>query len=893
MVDAHSLIFQVFHVISEMTSPAGQPVNAVFGFTRDLLYLIEEHELDYLFCAFDASGPTFRHEVFDEYKIGREEMPEELQPQLPNIQRMCRALGIPVLEHAPYEADDILATLARQVHDAGGQCVLVTGDKDCRQLITDRVVMYNIRKDEMFDAAALEKTWGIRPEQVVDFQALVGDSTDNVPGVPLIGPKTATTLLHKYETLNELLEHAGDIKGKKGKNLQEHRDQALLSRDLVRLVDDVPVEVDWNAGRVGNIDRDAALDLCHEFGFRSFIERINALQVAAAPASWETDYRVVRSLDELRDLVVQMQQQPRISIDTETTHTNPRFAEIVGYSFAWQEGVAYYVPVRGPMWERVIPPGEALAALRPLLENASVEKVGQNLKYEVVVFRSQGVQLAPLAFDTMIADYLLEAGARNHSLDELARRYLNHDTIKIKELIGTGRKQKRMDEVPVDEVAPYAAEDADVPLRLVPILSRRLEAEQLDGLFRDVEMPLVEVLAECELNGIKIDIDRLAGLSREYGKRMETIEAEIHALAGHPFNIGSPKQLADVLFDEKQLPVIKKTKTGRSTDVEVLEELAKMRDLPGHELAEKVVAYRQYAKLKGTYIDALPQQVHPETGRLHTSLNQVVAATGRLSSNEPNLQNIPIRTDEGREIRSAFIPGEPEWRLLAADYSQIELRILAHYSQDDALCAAFAADEDIHTRVASEVYGVSPADVTSQMRRSAKAINFGIIYGQTPWGLGKTLDIDKDEAAAFIEAYFARYPGVAELIEKILDECRRDHYVSTILGRRRTIEGVRSAGRRPQLWKNLPERTAINTVIQGSAADLIKVAMLNVHRRMRREDVSARLLLQIHDELLFETPPDELDELSSLAQAEMSGAFRLRVPLKVDLKTGPNWAACE
>jgi DNA polymerase-1 len=899
VVDSHSLIFQVFHVIAEMTSPAGQQVNAVFGFTRDLLYLLEKHKPDFLFAAFDASGHTFRHDLYSGYKEGREEMPEELRPQIPHIQRICAALGIPVLEMEPYEADDILATIARQVDAAGGECVLVTGDKDCRQLLSERTRVYNIRKDELFGVENLRETWGIRPDQVVDFQALVGDAVDTVPGVPLIGPKTATQLLEKYDTLENLLAHAAEVPGKKGQNLQSHAEQARLSRTLARLKDDVPIAIDYAAGRAGQIDRDQARAIFAELGFRSFGERLSAISILApqpkAAAHWQADYQVVASLAELKRLVGEMQTQTRISIDTETTHVNPRWAKLVGLSFAWQPGVAYYVPVRAPAGEATMDERAVLEALRPVLENPQIEKVGQNVKYEQIVLRAAGIELAGVAFDTMIADYLLEAGTRNHSLDELARRYLAHDNIKISELIGTGKSQKCMDEVPLAQIGPYASEDADVPLRLAPLLAERLAAEKLTPLFADVEMPLVEVLAECEYNGIKVDSDRLGELSREYGKRMAAIEDEIFALAGRPFNIGSPKQLAEVLFDEKRLPVIKKTKTGRSTDSDVLEELAKMRDVPGYELAEKIVAHRHYAKLKGTYIDALPLAVHPTTGRVHTSLNQVVAATGRLSSNDPNLQNIPIRTHEGREIRSAFVAEGAGWSLLAADYSQIELRILAHYSQDATLMDAFARDEDIHARVASEVYGVPLDNVTSEMRRSAKAINFGIIYGQSPFGLAKTLDIPKEEAAAFIEAYFAKYPGVQALIERVLDDAANQQFVTTILGRRRKIEGVRNAKSRAKSrqWNNLPERTAVNTVIQGSAADLIKQAMINVYRRLRREKVAARLLLQIHDEPLFEAPQGEIDMLATLVRDEMQNAFTLDVPLKVDVKSGPNWAACE
>ncbi len=541
--------------------------------------------------------------------------------------------------------------------------------------------------------------------------------------------------------------------------------------------------------------------------------------------------------------------------------------------------------MRAPADEQRLDPAAAIEALRPVLEDPGVVKVGQNLKYDMVVLRGAGVKLAGLGFDTMVASYLLDAGERNHNLDELAARYLNHTTTKISQLIGSGKQQRRMDEVPVSQIAHYAAEDADVTWRLRAPLARRLSEDQLESLFTSLEVPLVAVLSELEFNGIRIDTALLATLSQRFGEQLARLEAEIYELAGHPFNIGSPKQLQKVLFEEQKLPVLKKTKTGGSTDAEVLEELARLHPLPA-----KIMEFRQYAKLKSTYVDALPLMVHPETGRVHTAFNQVVAATGRLSSSDPNLQNIPIRSESGRAIRGAFLPGPAGWQLLAADYSQIELRVLAHYSGDQALGAAFSRDEDIHARVASQVYGVPLSEVTGDMRRGAKAVNFGVIYGQSPFGLAKSLNIDQADAARFINAYFDQYPGVENFLESVLADCAKNGYVSTILGRRRAIRGVRvGAGRQ----RNLPERTAINTVIQGSAADLIKLAMINIHRRLQSAGLAARMVLQIHDELVFEVPPDEVESLAELVREEMIGAVPLRVPLKVDVKTGMNWADCE
>jgi DNA polymerase-1 len=898
IVDAHSLIFQVFHALPEMSSPRGEQVGAVYGFTRDMLYLIEDKKPDALICAFDLSGPTFRNELFDGYKAERGEMPVELVGQIPKIESVLEAMGIPVLSCENYEADDVLATVARICDEAGANCFIVTGDKDCRQLITDRVAVYNIRKNQIFDAAALRDDWGVGPDQVVDFQALVGDKVDNVPGVPGIGAKTAQQLLESYGTLDNLLEHAAEVPGAKGKKLIECREQALLSRQLVRLDNQVPVTPNWDASRIGGMDHEALLELFGEFGFRTFAERVGKIVPSDLPApttAEKANYHLIDTPEKLAELVAQLSQQSLISVDTETTHVMPRCAEIVGYSFSFTPGEAYYVPVRGPAGDPVLDPRDTLEALRPVLEVPAIRKIGQNLKYDSIVLRNVGVSLAGIAFDTMIASYLLDAGGRSHNMDDLAQKYLNHATIKIDQLIGKGRDQKRMDEVPVEQVATYAAEDADIPLRMMPILSDRLEEVELTKLNEEVEVPLIEVLADLEFTGIRVDPARLGELSNRYGERLATLEQEIEELAGHPLNIGSPKQLAQVLFQELGLPVVKKTKTGPSTDADVLEQLASSHPLPA-----KIVEYRQFAKLKNTYVDALPTMIHAETGRVHTAFNQVVAATGRLSSSEPNLQNIPIRTDEGREIRSAFVPGPPGWKLLCADYSQIELRILAHYSQDTAMCAAFERDDDIHTLVASQVFGLPLSEVTSAQRRSAKAVNFGVIYGQSPFGLAKGLGISQDEAATFIDGYFITYRGVAEFMVRTLDECRRNGYVSTILGRRRSIQGVRPTDQLTLLTEKpsrrpltLPERTAVNSVIQGTAADMIKLAMLAVRRRLRDEKLQANMLLQIHDELVFEVEPADIDRLATIVRDEMRNVLPLSVPLKVDVKTGDNWAACE
>jgi DNA polymerase-1 len=683
--------------------------------------------------------------------------------------------------------------------------------------------------------------------------------------------------------------HVDEISGAKRKqSLKEGQQQAKLSRRLVQLDGYVPIEIDWDAARRGAFDKNEVFDLFKELGFHGFAAKVRAMEVPSTetvvrpPEDWQAEYRTVDTPEGLATLVEELSRQSQFSFDTETTHIWPTWADLVGLSFAWQEGEGWYVPVCGPAGEQCLDRQMVLEALRPVLEDPRIKKVGQNLKYDLIVLRTAGIHVQGVAFDTMVASYLLDAGERNHNLDELALRFLNHENIKIGSLIGSGRDQLRMDEVSIARVAEYAGEDADVALRLTPILQRKLEGAELDGLNESLELPLIDVLVEMESNGIRVDVQRLAELSEQFGRQLQLVETQIYDMAGKPFNIGSPKQLQELLFTQFKLPVIKRSKNGPSTDVDVLEELGRVHPLPA-----KIIEYRQFAKLKNTYVDALPAMINPRTGRVHASFNQVVAATGRLSSHDPNLQNIPIRSEEGRAIRSAFLPGQDDWLLLAADYSQIELRVLAHFCQDPTLLEAFARDEDIHARVASEVHGVPLDAVTAEMRRQAKAVNFGIIYGQSAFGLARQLGIDQKDGEQFIDAYFARYSRVEEFLNGVLAQCQANGYVSTIRGRRRSIQGIRPGVRRQ---RNPPERTAINTVIQGSAADLIKEAMLAVHRRLKQEKRSARLLLQVHDELVLEVPTDEADALSRLVTEEMSQVLPLRVPIRVDVKTGRTWA---
>jgi DNA polymerase-1 len=799
-------------------------------------------------------------------------------------------MGIPQLAVPGFEADDIMATVARLVSEQGGYCVLVTNDKDCRQLLSERVWLYDIRTGKTLDREGLLQEWGIRPEQVVDYQSLVGDAVDGVPGVPLIGPKTARELLQRYGTLENLYAHLDELpRSKRRENLQQFRDQALLSRQLVRLRDDVPLALDWHAMRLGRFRTEELAELCREFGFRQLAQRLFRLAGVTAPKdATAIQYRVVDTPEALDALVANLREAKLFTLDLETTDVRPRWAEIVGVAVAWQDEQGWYIPVRAPAGEAVLDENLVKERLRPLIEDPARGKVGQNVKYDAVVLRAAGLRPAGWAFDTMVADYLLSPGERNHSLDDLARRYLDYETIKISSLIGTGSKQRRMDTVPVSQVAPYAAADAVLPLRLMPILQQRLRHAELEPLFRNLEMPLVDVLVEMEFRGIRVDIGQLHALSQQFAERLRALEDEIYRLAGEPFNIDSPRQVARVMFERLKLPVQKQTRlSGPSTDINVLEALA-----PLHPLPALMVEYRQLSKLKNTYLDALPSMVHPQTGRIHSSFKQDVAATGRIISQDPNLQNIPVRTPEGRAIRAAFLP-EPGWRFITADYSQIELRILAHYCQDTTLLEAFRREEDIHSRVAAEIFGVPLDQVTPEQRRRAKTVNFGIIYGQTPFGLANSLGIEQEEAAAFIEAYFARYPGVQHFIEETLQRCRREGYVSTLLGRRRWIQGIRPAERRQDRSRTLPERIAVNTVIQGSAADIIKLAMVRLHRCLSEQRLAAAMLLQIHDELVFETPPEEEPALRRLLQEQMTQVIPLRVPLRIDIHSGQNWAECD
>jgi DNA polymerase I len=922
LVDGHALLYQVFHAIPpDMSSPAGLPTNALFGFTRDMLFLRGDRRPDYLVCVFDPPGKTFRDEIFPEYKAHRAPMPDSLQTQIPLVFQMLAGMRIPALSIPGFEADDVLATLARVGAARGLDVFLCTNDKDCRQLLTERIKLFNLRKREIFDDAALLKDWGIKPEQVIDFQMLVGDSVDNVAGVAGIGEKTAAKLLQEFGTVDNLLDNIDKVAGaKKQENLRNAVAELPRTRTLVTLKTDVPLEMPWDQWRLKPWNAPQLLPLFKEWGFRSFADEVRASLPRDVPAkgsaeqgdlfgpedgdvavmvpaeepkkidNWDyAKYELVNTADKFDAFLQQLQQQRRIAIDLETTGLEPRRCELVGIAIAWQEGAAWYLALRGPQGEPVLDEMAVLAALKPILAAPVPVKVNQNIKYDQIVLRSHGIDIRGVAGDPMVAHYVLHADEREHNMEVLSRTYLHHEVIPITDLIGKrGKSQLRMDQVPTKRVAEYSGEDADVALRLAGILESEIAAKGFGKLYEELEVPLIEVLAELEFNGIRIDVPGLTKLGEQMGEQLAALEQEIYRHAGRDFNIGSLLQLRKILFEELKLPTRRKTGITRqaSTDQEALEELAQQ----GHELPRKLLEHRRIAKLKSTYVDALPKLVNPGTQRVHASFNQSVAATGRLSSSDPNLQNIPIRTEQGGQIRQAFVP-EPSWTLLTADYSQIELRLLAHFCGDEALRRAFAEDRDIHATVAAQVFSVAEIEVTSAMRRVAKMVNFGVIYGISPFGLARRLEITKEEAKKFIDDYFQRYPRVLEYQDNLLKKAKRRGHVATILGRQRRFDPKAIRDKSTYLMRNQAEREAINMEIQGSAADLIKVAMLNCHRRLRKEGRAARMLLQIHDELVFEVPPGELVQVSRLVHEEMAGALgdRLQVLLKVDVEAGPNW----
>ncbi|MHB1397103.1 MAG: DNA polymerase I [Trichloromonadaceae bacterium] len=877
LIDGSSYIYRAYFAIRHLSNSKGLATNAIFGFTNMLLKVVREHAPDHLAVVFDSKGPTFRKDIYPEYKANRAAMPEDLVPQIPLIKELVRAFNMPALEVPGFEADDIIATLARRVEAQGLAITVVTGDKDLMQIVSERVRLLDTMKDQICGLPEVAERFGGTPDKVIEVQALAGDSSDNVPGIPGVGEKTAVKLINEFGTVENLLANLDQVKGKLQEKLREFGHQAILSKRLVTLIDSMDLELDYPAFALSAPNRPALTALFKELEFPKLMQEFSSDQRASGAG-----YRAVQSEAELDALVAALEQAPRFAFDTETTSLDATRADLVGISFAVEPGAAWYIPL-GHRYLGVpdqLDQTLVLDRLRPLLEDPAKLKIGQNLKYDLLVLRRAGVVVQGADFDTMIASYLANPAAKSHGMDALAADLLGYQTISYSEVAGSGKKQIGFEEVEVEKAVIYAAEDADITLRLGEKLEPMVRQADQQQLFAEVEMPLVQVLTDMEWAGVRIDSVQLQEFSKEMEGKLLALEVEIHRIADRKFNIGSPKQLGEVLFEHMGLPRGKKTKTGWSTDVEVLNNLSEE-----HEIAKKILEFRSLSKLKSTYSDALPKMIHPQTGRIHTSFNQAVTATGRLSSSDPNLQNIPIRSEEGGRIREAFIPAEGNL-LLSADYSQVELRLLAHLAGEEVLREAFVRGEDIHARTASEIFGVFPEMVTAEMRRQAKTINFGVLYGMGAFSLGKDLGIPTKEAQGFIDNYFARYPGIRGYLESKKAEAREKLYVTTILGRRCAVPEIHSPN---GAFRAFAERNATNYPIQGSAADLIKVAMVKIHQRLRREGLQARMVLQVHDELVFDVPQAELETVRALVKQEMEGAIPLTVPLLVEIGAGANW----
>jgi len=878
IIDGNSYIYRAFYAVRNLSNSSGLPTNAVFGFANMLLKVIKEKSPDMLAMVFDPKGPTRRHIEYKEYKAHRPPMPKDLIPQIPYIHKLVEAFRIPVFVQDGQEADDVIATLARKAEADGKEVIIVTGDKDILQLVGKNIKVYDTLKEKVYEPKDVEERWGVPPEQMVEIMGLMGDASDNIPGVPGIGEKTAQTLIKQYKTIENLLTHAHEItKPKLKQSLMESAGLARLSRDLAVLHTDVPVELSYEALKPKDPDNNALLKILRELEFTSLLKYVTQQEPQK-----EGSYKTILEEKDFQELIHILSSSPEFCFDTETTSLDAMQAELVGISFAVKPHHAYYLPLGHRYLDapKQINLKHALAVLKPIMENPSIKKIGQNIKYDLLVLNHYGIEVNGISFDTMIASYLLNPGKTSHGMDALALEFLNYKTITYAEVTGTGKKQINFEAVDIQTATRYSGEDADITLRLKQKLAPQLAEHNLEKLFLDMEMPLMEVLADMERVGVKIDAEFLKKISVKLGTDMVLTEKTIFELAGTQFNINSPKQLSEILFTKLNLTPIKKTKTGFSTDVDVLEELASLHPLPA-----EILKYRTLTKLKSTYVDALPLMINPKTGRLHTSLNQTVAATGRLSSSDPNLQNIPIRTDVGREIRKAFI-AERGASLLSADYSQIELRILAHMSADPALIETFQRNEDVHTRTASEIFGLDPAEITSEMRRKAKAVNFGIIYGISAFGLAQDIGVSNSEAKKYIDSYFARYPQVRAFIDRTIQDAKTNGFVTTLFNRRRFIPELASSS---APVRNFGERTAVNTPIQGTAADLIKLAMIHIHTRLARQGLKSKMILQVHDELVFEMPDNEIEVMKKLVKEEMENVLALAVPIRVDMGVGKNW----
>jgi len=900
LVDGHALAYRAFFAlpIDAFSTSRGELTNAVYGFTRMLLRALEQEKPEYIAVTFDAGKETFRHQEFKEYKAQRARMPEEMRDQMARIVEVVEALGIPIFEVEGYEADDLIGTLSKQAQELGVETLILTGDYDAFQLVSPQVKVLTtgghrqpFSEARLFDEKALEEKYDFRPSLLVDYKALVGDASDNIPGVPGIGPKYATDLIKRYGTIEEIYERLEEIEPARVRNaLAEGKEQAFLSKRLATIVIDVPITLDLEKCRTSHYERARVMEVFRELGFRSLVDRLpkseqkaEQLMLLTPQGKATLDCQVVTTTKALERVVTELSPSSHLTLDVETTGTDAMSVDLVGMALGTEPGGGYYIPLGHLEPVGQLPWEEVRDALAPILKDDGVAKWAHNAIYDLVVLRRHGLEVRGLAFDTMIAAYLLDPGGRGLGLKNLAWRKLGVEMTSISELIGKGRDQKTMAQVPIAAAAPYAVADVEATERLARLWEAELKEHQLWNLFVQVEIPVVEVLVAMEMAGVALDIEHLKQMSRELYLRITALEGEIYGMAGHPFNVSSTQQLSTVLFEELGLPAKVKTKTGYSTSAGVLEELRGM-----HPIIELVLEYRQLSKLKSTYVDALPLLVNPRTGRVHTSYHQTGTVTGRISSSDPNLQNIPIRTEIGRQVRRAFI-AEEGCLLLSADYSQVELRIMAHISQDPGLLSAFKRGEDIHARTAATVMDVPLSQVTPEMRRIAKSINFGLSYGMGAYGLAQRTGLSQEEAAEFIANYFARYPQVGEYIEETKRMAREKGYVSTLLGRRRYFPELRSTSRAHGRVKRAAERMAINMPIQGSAADILKIAMIRLHGALQEKGLASRLTLQVHDELVLEVPEGEVKTVVPLVRSVMEGAYELRAPLRVDIKVGKNW----
>ena len=889
LIDGYAMLYRAHFAMirNPLINSKGMHTSALFGFINQIMKLINNEKPDLMIAAFDSSKKTFRHEKYPEYKATREKMPDEMIGQLPYLWKILQSMDIPTLEEPGFEADDIIGTLATKASRDELEVFIVSGDKDFMQLINENIFLYapsgrqaDIR---IYDRSGVIDKWGVPPEKIIDLLGLMGDSSDNVPGVPGVGEKTAVKLINEYGSLEKSLENANEVKNKRAREgLLNARSEAVLSKELVTIDTNMNIDIDFKTLNTNTINKESLAEIFQELEFETLHKQIigNDKKISVDANKPKKEYLTLFKEEEIVQFFKTIKDEQWLSFDIETTSVNPMTCDIVGFSFSFKEHTGVYIPVHYPEREDSLfddYTNRVIELMRSIMENSSIPKTGQNIKFDALILLRHGLKVEGIRFDTMIAAHLLKPEFRSLKLDNLSLEYLNYPMVPIEDLIGSGRNQISMAEVDIEKVSFYAAEDADIALQLTRIFEKKLKKESLYSFFSEVEIPLLSVLLEMEFNGMFIDSDLLKSMSTKIGKKINKLVTNIYSESGYEFNVNSTQQLAKILFEIKGLPEVKK----RSTAEDVLEKLKNKHVLPG-----LILEYRKLNKLKNTYIDSLPELVNPMSGRIHSTFNQTITATGRLSSTNPNFQNIPIRTDEGREIRRAFRSKDDDWLIFSADYSQIELRIMAHLSQDKALVDAFNKGEDIHTRTAADVFNVSLEDVQPSMRRTAKIVNFGLLYGAGPFRMSQELGITQKEAKALIETYFSTYSGIKNYVESVMEVAKNNRYVETLLGRRRPVWDIDSSN---HLHREAAKRMAINMPIQGTSAEMIKLAMIAISNHISSKSMKSKLLLQIHDELVFEVPKDELEELEGLVLDKMINALPLSVPIEVDSGYGQSW----